>query len=147
MRRTILVAVAVTIVVSATALMLGRVGSFGQDDWAKDGVDTGDVPSGDPNVPVEHVGNHHCGWDEATLISFRGGLFFRDPAGQIKGQGDTYEPDAVLPGDATSTGWERGDQELWTDLPGPGANGVPRSLYLVTADRVERLPHLKFPCA
>lgn len=68
-----------------------------------------------------------------TLHQYRS--FVRDPEGAYSNELQArFDPDAVLPADASATGFNRGKWELWTN---PSDQ---ESVYLVSDERVERWP-------
>jgi hypothetical protein len=147
MRRLVAAAI-LAAVIAVTAVAVGHIGPFREDVWAMDGVNADHASRRDDNVPIEEAGPSHCGWDDVTFISFRGGVFLRGSDGKaLRMGGVEYGAVDALPDDATFSGWAKGDQELWADLPGPGSEGAPRSLYVVSGDGIERLPRFPVGCA
>jgi hypothetical protein len=68
--------------------------------------------------------------------------FVRDPGAKQIGRGlleSTFDGDATLPADATSTGFHRGDWTLWVTASDQ------HNVYAAGRDRVERWPRLHQP--
>jgi hypothetical protein len=96
----------------------------------------------DQRVPTtivhEITGPEHCGWESTSWLQLDGDLFIRDPIGVLRA--DTvraYDGHATLPKAARSTGYQEGGRTIWrvaTDHD---------SIYVVTADGVERWPRAK----
>jgi hypothetical protein len=101
-------------------------------------------------VPVSTIthypGPEHCDWQDITFLSMGdpggGGQYLADREGEFAGQDllrTTYDGDAVLPGDATDTGYEYDDWHLWLVADRSAA-------YVVDVDdpsQVERWPAAK----
>jgi hypothetical protein len=95
-------------------------------------------------LPVTRVrsyqGPEHCSWTDITFLLIGPDWYVRDPARQfpelLRG---TFDGDATLPEDATSTGWSRDGRELWL---------AEDAAYLVAVDDrrdVERWPAAREP--
>ena len=89
-------------------------------------------------------GAEHCDWTDITFLMIgpgerRADWYVRDTKGEfpefLRG---TFDDDATLPDDATSTGWRRNGRELWLAHDKQAA-------YLVGTDDVERWPAAKEP--
>jgi hypothetical protein len=97
-------------------------------------------------------GAEHCGWQSASFLTLAWPLgsdvqqmgdgdarqYVRDPNDAVGGDFDVPPPDlhAGLPADARSTGYQRGDWQLWVS-----DTDVDEAVYLVAADgTVERWP-------
>lgn len=84
-------------------------------------------------------GPAHCGWQQARLLHIGEGETLRqyigDPLGimPVANLLEPYDGDAVVPGDATPSGYRSGDLELWFVPDG-------RAVYLVGTDRAELWP-------
>lgn len=97
-----------------------------------------------PAAPVKRVrsyqGPEHCSWTDITFLLIGPDWYVRDPAGEfpelLRG---TFDGDATLPEEATSTGWRRDGRELWL---------ADNAAYLVAVDDrrdVERWPAAREP--
>jgi hypothetical protein len=106
-------------------------------------------------------GAEHCGWQSASFLTlawpvgsdFRGGedgedaarSYVRDPEGVLAGDFGVPPPDlaASLPGDASHSGYHRGDWQLWVS-----PSDIDEAVYLVAANgSVERWPRSGQPIA
>jgi hypothetical protein len=113
------------------------------------GIGVWHTAGGDP-VPVTRIrsdaGPEHCDWQDITFLTLGSGeqerQFLRDTTGELqRSLTTTYDGRAVLPQDATDTGFERNGRHLWLDPDGTAA-------YLVRTDDptdVERWPAEKEP--
>ena len=102
-------------------------------------------------MPVTRVlsrqGPEHCSWTDITFLligpdDYRADWYVRDATGEfpelLRG---TFDGDATLPKDATSTGWRHDGRQLWLSHD-------KRAAYLVDIDDphdVERWPAAKEP--
>ena len=112
-------------------------------------------------VPFTRVhsrqGPEHCSWTDITFLligpdDHRADWYVRDATGEFQGHArrrrqfpellrGTFDDDATLPKNATSTGWRRGGRQLWLSHDKQAA-------YLVDIDDphdVERWPAAKEP--
>ncbi len=103
------------------------------------GTDFGDDvavwSNGQDGVLLERTGAEHCGWEMVRTLTLGGRQYVRDPEGVL---GDRplegrYDPSAVLPSDAASTGHHRGERALWLSADR-------RFLFVVDQSTVERWP-------
>jgi hypothetical protein len=98
--------------------------------------------NGAPLAPVvieEIQGPEHCGWESTTWLRLRGALYIRDPQGLLTASTiGRFEPDAVLPTDARSTGFHQDGRTIWQ-------TGDPSVIYVVTSNQVERWPRAVDP--
>lgn len=110
------------------------------------------VPGGEPLVLHVLAGAEHCGWQSAVFLhvawpigkptqtAARTRQYIRDTEGVVdRDLATEFEPDIVLPKDARSTGFHRGEWELWIS-----ASQVDRYVYLVNGNTVERWPSSTF---
>jgi hypothetical protein len=101
-------------------------------------------------VPVTKIqsftGSEHCNWENITFIHIGPGdapdQYLRDTTGELaEFLQTTYDAQAVLPADATDSGFRRDGRQLWL-----ASN--PDAAYLVSlddADDIERWPVAKEP--
>lgn len=107
-------------------------------------VATGEVANLDVSGPYESRSN--CTTPEATdSIFWNGWLYVQAWTGDAQRVIGPFRADATLPGDASFTGWQRGDRQLWTGPDDP-AFGAASYIYLVQPGRVERWPRAGFTC-
>jgi hypothetical protein len=82
-----------------------------------------------------YPGPDHCDWQRATFLQLGRSTYVRNPPEDLVGHSlaEDWSADTRLPGDATDTGYRRGEGELWVSGDGGRA-------YLVTGHRVEMWP-------
>ena len=113
------------------------------------------VPGGEPLVLHVLAGTEHCGWQSAVFLHVAWPIgkrtqtaahirqCIRDPNGVVDPELATeFEPDTLLPEDARSTGFHRGEWELWMSR-----SQAERYVYLVNDNTVERWPSSTFVSA
>ena len=82
------------------------------------GMEVWTTSAGD-RVPVTRItsyaGPEHCDWQDITFLTLEDDQqFLRDTTGELRRwSATTYDADAVLPRDATDTGFERDGRHLW----------------------------------
>ena len=126
-----------------------------EGDWTA--PDGSVAPTGDPGEPLvldTFEGADHCGWTSITFLHFGWSIgtgtdgssngarqYLRDPQNLLGSRTEgAFRGDASLPGDATDTGYHRGDWQLWI-----APSDQDRAVYLVNTDPaaqgvVERWP-------
>lgn len=107
-------------------------------------VTTDEVAGLDVSGPYESRSN--CTSLEATdSIFWNGWLYVQGWTGDARRVTGPFQADATLPGDASFTGWQRGDRQLWAGPDDP-AFGAASYIYLVQPGRVEGWPRAGFTC-
>lgn len=91
-------------------------------------------------VPVTELasrqGPAHCHWESITLLIAKDKMYFRDPNGMLKGLKTIerpFDPHAILPWNATDTGYTIDGQRLWFAADKSAA-------FVVSGANVERWP-------
>lgn len=91
-------------------------------------------------VPVAELssrqGPAHCHWESVTLLISQGKMYFRDPNGVLRGWKTIerpFDPNAILPLNATDTGYSIDGQRLWLADDKSAA-------FVVSGGNVERWP-------
>ncbi len=84
---------------------------------------------------LERAGAEHCGWQTVRTLTLDGRQYVRDPEGVVLNWplAGRYDPSTVLPADASSTGYDRGEKSLWLSADR-------RFLFVVDEAAVERWP-------
>jgi hypothetical protein len=124
---------------------VGRVGAASA--WCKDGVGCSGSKFERAEVPYEHFGPEHCGWQSETFIAFERGQYLQDGDNDLAGQsGIRYEADSSLPLDARYTGWQSGSRQLWLSDHDREESGMYLNIYVVTQDGIQRWPRLDLVC-
>jgi hypothetical protein len=139
----------------AVAVVAVFTAGCGGTDWSDEWTDSrgNEVPD---SVLVTYRGAEHCDWQSAVFLETGWPLgtrhvtgagarmFVRDPDGLFSDQLlAEFDDNAELPRDARSTGYRRGDVELWLS-----PSEADRALFVVRAE-VERWPRARerFGCA
>lgn len=101
-------------------------------------------------VPVDQIrsfqGAEHCDWQNITFLDLNSGRstdqYVRDATGELADSlRTTYDPSAVLPDDATDTGFRRGGRQLWLDSD----HGAAFLVSIEDPNDIERWPSARKP--
>lgn len=119
--------IAAGIVGAGALVMLAACGSDGANgDWdaaEADWEQTDEQAAGELEAEEIAVfqGGEHCGWESVRFLEFHSesdGVsmqFIRDPNGNVRTDPlpESFEESVERPDDATFTGWNTGDREVW----------------------------------